>query len=79
MSDQLIPDTLDNGAKIMEFTLHHIGGNGWRPNGVALCSYKNEYVTWTVYEDDNGNWQPTSGNYFDNLLDAVKDYTQRSL
>ena len=71
------PATLTNGAEVLHYTEQHPGGNGFRRHGVALCQWRDEWITWVVYEAEPGRWHAESGAYFTNVVEAVEDYRLR--
>jgi len=75
------PQRLDNGATVHYWNLTHSGGDGHRRHGVALCNWQHgigEWVTWTLYRDEDGRWHAEQGHYFENVVEAVEDFKQRA-
>jgi hypothetical protein len=71
------PRVLDNGARVLFYTEQHPGGNGFRRHGVVAAFWREEFVTWRVYVDDDNNWQAESGNYYKEVMPALENYVER--
>jgi hypothetical protein len=73
------PKFLKNGAVVLFYTEQHSGGNGFRRHGICLAYWtdREEFVTWRVYVDDDNQWCAETGNYFQDVIPAAKDYISR--
>lgn len=74
-----VPMQLHNGAEVHAYTEQHPGGNGHWQHGIALCCFRGEWVTWTIYCSPDGRWMAETGHYFQtDILAAVDDYRERA-
>lgn len=76
-----IPTLLENGAEVLSYTERHPGGNGFKRHGVALCHWRDEYVTWNIMETVVSpgvvRWDAETGHYHRSIVDAAEDYRDR--
>lgn len=80
-TDSPVGITLDNGAEVVEYHQQYEAGNGWNRHGIALCKRDHPYhpwVTWTLYQDWDGEWHAEAGVYHESVVDAVTCYQERS-
>ncbi len=80
-----IGDRINNGAVIIDLK------RAWDPDAwIALCLWTEDkqqvetikrfsdlYVTWRIYQDQDGLVQARNGHYHDTLSDSVVDFNSR--
>jgi hypothetical protein len=75
------PSVLSNGATVEYWAESHPGGDGLRLNGIALCHWPHgvgDWVTWSLYRDEDGEWHAEQGHYCVDIMEAVEDFRYRT-
>ena len=62
---------------LVHFTPHRTGALGVALYVSTLAESWHRYAVWSTYLDSRGIWDRESGDYSQNLTDALADYARR--